>query len=257
MDLFELGEGICRAENGEEMVMTQIVRERGLSLAVVFGLKGRLNKSMAALLELEQILLSSKLKLTVNKCGKGCGAVWSVTSLQFVGARRSLRFAVTISAAVLAGRWKIRSSLYSCLDYILSLEGSCMQTELANLLLTKYRDDPLSMKLINKHFYSEKSWRTQNFDTDSKQSQNFDTDSKPTDMEPKQSVMTSGANMIADPLECVLGGYWGKGEEIRHPDTTGVSPRRRIRANKRARRQHRMQQQEVSSTSQYAQAQVE
>ncbi|KAJ4969548.1 hypothetical protein NE237_016249 [Protea cynaroides] len=246
-----------------------------------------------AVVELEQILLSSKFKLTreerdvLDTCkGKALsdcatvasiagGAVWSATSLQFL--RRSLRFAwrinLTISAAVLSGGWSINRSLDSCLDHILSLDGSRMQKELANLMLTKYRDDPRRMKLINKHFYLEKvfddlsidtpisRWRLRNVFGDrsvqSWRTENVDTDSKSTDVEPEQSVMTSGADMIADPLDCVLGGYWGKGEEIHHPETTAVSPRRRIRANKRAHRRHRLQQQEDSSTSQYAQAQVE
>ncbi|XP_042517226.1 uncharacterized protein LOC122091389 isoform X2 [Macadamia integrifolia] len=241
-----------------------------------------------ALVELEQIFRSSKYQLTreeanvfhtcrarsvrdfiVGAC-VASGAVWTAT--------RSLRYAMRINlsvgAAVFSGGWRFNRSLDSCLGDILSLEGSRMQKELANLILKKYRDDPWRMQLVNKHFYLEKvfddlsidkpisRWRHRNFFGEnvaqSQRTQNVDSDSEPTDMEAKQSVMmTSSVDVIADPLDCVFGGYGGKGEEIHHLDTTGVSPRRRIRANKRAHRRHQMQQQEVSSTSQFAQAQVE
>ncbi|XP_043697807.1 uncharacterized protein LOC122648652 isoform X2 [Telopea speciosissima] len=241
-----------------------------------------------ALVELEQIFRSSKYQLTreeenvfrtcraravrdftVGACVVS-GAIWTATR----SLRYALRINLSVGAAVFSGGWRFNRSLDSCLDDILSLEGSRMQKELANLILTKYRDDPWRMQLINKHFYLEKvfddlsvdkpisRWRHRNFFGDnvaqSRRAQNVDTDSELTDMEPKQSVvMTSGVDVIADPLDCVFGGSWGNGEEIHHPDTTGVSPRRRIRANKRAHRRHQMHQQEGSSISQYAQTQVE
>ncbi|KAF8392371.1 hypothetical protein HHK36_022713 [Tetracentron sinense] len=175
---------------------------------------------------------------------------------------------VWTGAAALSGIWRFDKSLDSCLDHILALEGSRMQKELANLILTKHRDDPWKMHLINKHFYTEKvfddssldqplsRWRHRNVFSDnvsrSQRTHNGETCSEKTDLEPKQFSMNPGVDVIADPLECVFG-YLGTGEEIHHPDTTGVLPRRRIHGHKRAHRRHRTPHQEVPSSSQHVQ----
>ncbi|OVA15500.1 hypothetical protein BVC80_9035g14 [Macleaya cordata] len=208
------------------------------------------------------------------------GVVWTATRRLGYGYRINL----CGGAGIFSGMWLFDRSLNSCLDNILSLEGSRMQSELAKILLTKHRDNPWTMKIIKKHFYPEKvfddssldkpisRWRFRNYYGDSaaesqrsNDSETYDTN---TDLEPKQFTdpspmqsllqMSSSAEVTADPFDCVFG-YPEAREEIRHPDTTEVSPKRRIRSHKRTHRQHRTRHTEVSSdtTSKQSPAQLE
>nr|DAD19576.1 TPA_asm: hypothetical protein HUJ06_021039 [Nelumbo nucifera] len=169
-----------------------------------------------ALLELEQVLRSSKHKLTdeevnvLRVCrGKASrdftitacissGVVWTVTQRL----RYALRINLSAGAAILSGLWRFDRSLDSCLDHILALQGSRMQKELANIILTKYQDNPWRMQLINKHFFPEKvfddsdvdkpisRWRHRNFFGDNvannQRAHYTETHSDRTDFEPKQ-----------------------------------------------------------------------
>jgi hypothetical protein len=145
-----------------------------------------------ALFDLEQLLISKKEKLTpqevniLQSCKSKAVRNFTVSSL-FGGAavyaatrKLSKPFRVNISAGAGAfcGLWIFSRSLYSCADHILTLDGSILQKELANIMVTKYQNDPSLMKLISKHFYSERiyddstsntpklRWRYRNFFSD-------------------------------------------------------------------------------------------
>ncbi|XP_031483121.1 uncharacterized protein LOC116252755 isoform X1 [Nymphaea colorata] len=128
------------------------------------------------LVELEQILRSSKEKLTQDEehVLRSCKAravrdftfsACLVSGITWTATRRlayAHRFNLSGGAAILFGMWRFDRSLNSCLDQILALEGSRMQRELAKLILTKYQDDPWRMQLVKKHFYSERVFNDAN-----------------------------------------------------------------------------------------------
>ncbi|XP_021811837.1 uncharacterized protein LOC110755005 [Prunus avium] len=67
-----------------------------------------------------------------------------------------IRINLSGGAAALFGLWRISRSLDSCVNHILSQDGSRMQAELATIMVRKYQNDPSRMRLISKQFYSEK-----------------------------------------------------------------------------------------------------
>ncbi|CAJ1925860.1 unnamed protein product [Sphenostylis stenocarpa] len=141
-----------------------------------------------ALFDLEQVLISKKEKLTPQELNillsckskavrdftasalAGGTAAWAATW------KLSKPFRVNLSAGAGAfcGLLLFSRTLYSCADQILSMDGSILQKELANIMVTKYQNDPLLKQLISKHFYSERifddscnnpklRWRYRNF----------------------------------------------------------------------------------------------
>lgn len=145
-----------------------------------------------ALFELEQVLRSKQDKMTPQEANvllsckstavrdfsigalMGAGVAWGTTWR--LG--RFSRINLAGGAAVCFGLWRFGRSLDSCVDQVLAIDGSRMQKELANIIVTKYRDDPWRMQLISKHFYSEEvfddstadrpkiRWRYRNFFSD-------------------------------------------------------------------------------------------
>ncbi|CAL5395447.1 unnamed protein product [Camellia sinensis] len=267
-----------------------------------------------ALFELEQILRSKQVKFTSQEANVlmmcksnaikdftigaagGGGVTWLATR------RLNNLFRINLSAvrksylsktgtardhdvqqkrtAVAFGLWRFGRSLDSCIGHILTLEGSRMQKELANIssrtpieisaILKRYQNDPRTMQLVSKHFYSEKvfddsstdqpkiRWRYRNFFGDnvanSQRTHGSDscsdkTDSEKTDMEntdePKRFSRSSSADAITNPLDCVFG-IPASTEEIHHTNTSGTSPKRHGRGHKRSHRRHRMHRHEVS-----------
>ncbi|XP_007034783.2 PREDICTED: uncharacterized protein LOC18603006 isoform X1 [Theobroma cacao] len=241
------------------------------------------------LLELEQNLRSGKEQLTLqeqdffHRCKSkavrqfsagviaGGGLAWTATwKLNML-----VRLNVSVGAATIFGLWRFGSSLESCVDDVLALDGSRMQRELADIIVKKYRDDPLKMRLISKHFYSEEvfddltseprlRWRYRNFYSDNishdqgthDHSQNDshnatpsdfhdNSASKKTDLRSKQIPVNSGIDLMADPLDCVFG-YTETAEEIHHSSTSNVPSRAQSHAHKRAHRRHRLRHQEGS-----------
>ncbi|KAL9684047.1 hypothetical protein QQ045_021478 [Rhodiola kirilowii] len=120
-----------------------------------------------ALFDLEQILRSKRVTpqetsvlltckseaikdFVIGGC-VGAGVTWFATRW----AKPFLRINLLGGGAFIAGMWRFTSSLDSCVDRILSMDGSRMQSELANLIVHKYRDNPQGMQRISKYFYIE------------------------------------------------------------------------------------------------------
>ncbi|XP_059632496.1 uncharacterized protein LOC132275114 [Cornus florida] len=244
-----------------------------------------------ALFELEQILRSKQGNLTSQEsivlmtckanalkdftigAGAGAGIVWLATRRL----SNLLRINLSGGAAAFSGLWRFGKSLDSCVEHILALDGSQMQKELANIILKKYRNDPRTMQLVSKHFYSEKvfddsssdqpklRWRYRNFfgdnvvhsqQTHDDDSYNDKTDSvkndvEKTSLEHKQHLTNQSVDAMANPFDCVLG-LPGRVEEIPHATTSTASPKRHGRSHKKAHRRRRMRHQEVSSDSEHA-----
>ncbi|XP_022138116.1 uncharacterized protein LOC111009363 isoform X2 [Momordica charantia] len=145
-----------------------------------------------ALFELEQVLRSKQNSLTIEEATllqtckskavrdftfgalAGGGVTWAGTWRL----NKFIRLNLSGGAAALFGLWRFSRSLNSCVDHILALDGSRMQKELANIVVTKYHNDPRTMQHISKHFYYEKvfddstldrpriRWRYRNFFSD-------------------------------------------------------------------------------------------
>ncbi|KAM1086960.1 hypothetical protein ACFX2B_012400 [Malus domestica] len=75
-----------------------------------------------------------------------------------------IRLNLSGGAAALFGLWSLSRSLNSCVNHILSQDGSRMQAELATIMVNKYQNDPSMMGLISKQFYSEKVFYDANSD---------------------------------------------------------------------------------------------
>ncbi|KAF9605109.1 hypothetical protein IFM89_013779 [Coptis chinensis] len=238
-----------------------------------------------ALLELEQILKASKDKMTREEADvfntskanaiKDFTLTTCITSGIAWTALRKLGYGMRISlsggTALVSGWWSFTRCLDSSVDNILAMEGSRMQNELANIILTKNQHDPWRMQLLKKHFYPEKvfddsnsdqpisRWRLRNFFSDdgalSQISHDSNTNDNNSDSGLKQCPESMQFTMRpaveasdTDPFDIVFG-YSGPPEEIHHPENpTDVAPKRRNRSHRRTQRRHRIRHSEVDTT---------
>ncbi|XP_023527180.1 uncharacterized protein LOC111790494 isoform X1 [Cucurbita pepo subsp. pepo] len=145
-----------------------------------------------ALFELEQVLRSKQNSLTIEEANVlqtckskavrdftfgflvGGGVTWAGTWRL----NKFVRLNLSGGAGALFGLRRFSRSLSSCVDHILALDGSRMQKELANIVVTKYHNDPRTMQHISKHFFYEEvfddstldrpkiRWRYRNFFSD-------------------------------------------------------------------------------------------
>ncbi|KAL6970434.1 hypothetical protein U1Q18_030134 [Sarracenia purpurea var. burkii] len=237
-----------------------------------------------AVFELEQILRSKQEILTsqeanvLMKCkalaikeltigaAAGGGIAWLATQ------RLSHLVRINLSAGTgaLCAVWRFGNSLDTNIGHILSLDGSKIQKELANIILKRYGDDQTAMQLISKHFYSEKvfddsctdqpkvRWRYRNFFGDnvaySQNTRDGDsygdkTDSAETDAENteelKRVIGNTGWDSFSNPLDYICG-IPGSSEEIHHNTSSGTSSKKPGRSYRRSRRRHRMRHHDVS-----------
>ncbi|KAE9621384.1 hypothetical protein Lal_00032094 [Lupinus albus] len=110
---------------------------------------------------------------TVGAVGGGT-AVWAATRKL----NGPFRMFLSSGAAVSIGSWILVRSMYSFAEKILEMDGSILQKELANIMMTKYQNEPTLRPLMSKHFYSERifddstsknpnlRWRFRNFFSD-------------------------------------------------------------------------------------------
>ncbi|XP_052191376.1 uncharacterized protein LOC127800670 isoform X2 [Diospyros lotus] len=129
------------------------------------------------LFELEQVLRSKQETLTSQEANVLMTCRARVVKDFIIGAAASGGLA-WLGAAALSGTWRSIRSLESCLEHILSLDGSRMQKELANILVKRHGDNPKIAQFLSKRFYSEKvfddysidqprlRWRYRNFFSD-------------------------------------------------------------------------------------------
>lgn len=232
--------------------------------------------------ELEAKLRSSKVKLTreeenvLRKCKEKAirdfmigalvtsGITWTVTPRLGLGYRLN----ATGAAAVVSGNWRFDRALNSCLDTVLSLDGSRLQKELATILLTKYSHNPWRMQLVNKHYYLEKvydesnlevpqsRWRRRNLSGDAWSYHRANV-REGVGMSEKVRGATnpifSGSHMediLVDPLEFIFG--HPKRTEDANLDTQDLPQRRPSRRHKRADRRHNISPASMTTNSKNA-----
>nr|KAJ0189298.1 hypothetical protein LSAT_V11C800450760 [Lactuca sativa] len=88
--------------------------------------------------------------LTVG-AGIGVAITWSATG----NLHRLFRINLVGGVAAITTTWRFRKSVNSCIEQILYMDGSRMQKELANIMLRRYADHPITTKLISKRFYCD------------------------------------------------------------------------------------------------------
>ncbi|KAK4388593.1 hypothetical protein Sango_2465900 [Sesamum angolense] len=191
-----------------------------------------------------------------------------ICSISFVVTTNNNPFsALHLGAAAACGFWRVGRSVESSVEHILSLEGTRIQRELANIMLMKYHNDPWVMQRLSKHFYSEEvyddssidrpklRWRFRNFFGDpvtrsESTSYRDETDSqnndiKKTTTEPKQVNVDTAWDIMENPFDLIFG-QPGDVETVPHADTPSVSSVRQRRRERRARRRHRRHHQDES-----------
>ncbi|PIN19834.1 hypothetical protein CDL12_07483 [Handroanthus impetiginosus] len=197
----------------------------------------------------------------------GFGGTSIVTWLATQRLTKLWRLNITLGAAAVSGLWKFGRSVESSVEHILSLEGSRIQRELANIMLKKYPNDPWVLQRLSKHFYSEEvyndssvdrpilRWRFRNFFGDptihsqstshSEDADSQNNDVKNTTTEPKQVYVNAARDAMEDPFDLIFG-LPASVESVPQPDTPATSPRRQRRKEKRSHRRHRKHLQEES-----------
>ncbi|URD71829.1 hypothetical protein MUK42_25489 [Musa troglodytarum] len=191
-------------------------------------------------------------------------AVWTATRRL----TRALRFNLTLGSGTFLGMWGFDRSLSSCIDRIMQLEGSRIQSELANIILAKHANEASSVKLVSKHFFPEQvfsdlnpdepifRWRLRNLyidNTAASQGTERIEDSGDHDkhnIQPNQSTFQGShvGDMTAYPLDCVFG-YPDGTSEMMQSDNSGEPPGRRLRAHRKANRRHRTPPSESSESN--------
>ncbi|KAL0368107.1 UNVERIFIED_CONTAM: hypothetical protein Scaly_1029600 [Sesamum calycinum] len=164
-----------------------------------------------------------------------------ICSISFVVTTNNNPFsALHLGAAAACGFWRVGRSVESSVEHILSLEGTRIQRELANIMLMKYHNDPWVMQRLSKHFYSEEvyddssidrptlRWRFRNFFGDpvtrsESTSYKDETDSqnndiKKTTTEPKQVNVDTAWDIMENPFDLIFG-QPGDVETVPHADT--------------------------------------
>lgn len=182
------------------------------------------------------------------------------------------RVLLSAGAGATCGVWLLMKSLDSSVDHLLSLQGTRVQGELANIMLNKHRNDPWVQQRIFKYFYPEVvyndssvdkplyRWRYRNFFGDpvtpQSKSDSEETDSKENDVkmttnttEPKKAYVNAVEcdDAVESPFDLVLGvpECAEDGPEANAPRSVSMS-RRETRRVKRLRRRRRLHQQEES-----------
>ncbi|XP_074577336.1 uncharacterized protein LOC141833739 isoform X2 [Curcuma longa] len=187
--------------------------------------------------------------------------------------------AVWAGSAIFCGMWRFNNSLNVCVDQLLALEGSRIQRELANVILSKHADSPEKVRLVRKHYYPEQvfsdlnpdqttfRWRLRNVYMDSTSHRtdsvedNYNHDKQ--DLKPDQFSYQGApvgdmlvdryqgapvGDMIVDPLDCIFG-YPESIKEIKQSDDTVVPSRRRLRAYKRRLHRHQVHHESTDSNT--------
>ncbi|KAL3505933.1 hypothetical protein ACH5RR_031315 [Cinchona calisaya] len=234
------------------------------------------------LFEFENLLRSKKERLSIQEanilmqCKSNAlrsftiGAMGAATAGWFATQKlhNFHRLFLTAGGSFFFGLWTFNRSLDSSLNYILSLEGTRMQKELGGLMLRKYQGNPSIMQCVSKHFYSEEvyddssdrpklRWRFRNFfeekaanfqvadnhDSNIEKSDQKMTVLKKSNSEPKQAQMSTAADAMENPFDCVFG-IPSEVDEIHHTGRSNTArskatSKRHAHGSKRSHRRHR------------------
>ncbi|QCD91840.1 uncharacterized protein LOC114171498 isoform X2 [Vigna unguiculata] len=258
---------------------------------------------IGVLADLEKVLITKKENLTPQEANilhswktrfvsdftasalAGSAAAWTAT----LNVSKAIRTYLSVGAGTIFGNWLGNRILYSRADQILTMDGSILQKELANIMVTKYQNDPSVMQLMSKHFYLERifddssnnpklRWRYRNFfseavhghrthdqdsydksedhshndsnDKSQGRSENVTNSQKP-NLETKHTFINSAPDTSwePDPLDCVFG-YAHPLENTINSDSPNKQPSgTQNRVHRRSRRRRRMRDHETLSNS--------
>ncbi|XP_024960308.1 uncharacterized protein LOC112500924 isoform X1 [Cynara cardunculus var. scolymus] len=182
----------------------------------------------------------------------GGAIAWSATG----NLDKMFRINLAGGAAAITSMWRFRRSIYSCIEQVLCMDGSRMQKELANIMLKRYPNHPMTRNLLSKRFYCENvfddstsdmpksRWRYRNNfvesaahpqRADNHESYGHDANIGP---EHKPVPMNNGFVAMENPFDCIFG-VPPSVEEIRRP-VPATPPRRHSRKHRRSQRRHQI-----------------
>ncbi|KAL3642010.1 hypothetical protein CASFOL_012825 [Castilleja foliolosa] len=227
-----------------------------------------------ALIELEQVLRSRKVPLTLQESNVlmawraqsirdftlGFSGVSFVTWLATQRLRTLFRFNLALGAGAACGFWRFGRSVQSSVQHILSLEGSRIQRELGTIMLKRHHHNPWAMQHLSKHFYSEEvytdssvdkpmfRWRYRNVSGEpinhyestyyGDKTDSNENDTKMTTLEPKQVHVNAAGNPLGDPFDLIFG-LSESAENVAKPVELSTLSRKQKRKEKRSHRKHR------------------
>ncbi|XP_073135915.1 uncharacterized protein [Henckelia pumila] len=198
------------------------------------------------------------------------GCIGGATVSMLVTPRRLnilVRASLSLGASFVCTLWNFGRSLESWTDRFLSMEGSRIQIQLANIMLKRYGNDPWVLRRLSKHFYLEEvyedssvdkpktRWQSRYFFGDSTthfQNTSYDetntdsskNDNKKTTVESEEVYANDTADASQSPFDFVFG-LPGCAENI-PPKTSSTSSGRSSLRERRARRRRRRRHQEDS-----------
>ncbi|KAL8486422.1 hypothetical protein ACS0TY_023203 [Phlomoides rotata] len=196
----------------------------------------------------------------------GSAVAWLATR-RLTKVSSPLRLALTSGAGAVCGVWLCARSLGSSVEGILSLEGSRIQREMANIMLSKHHDNPWVQRLVSKHFYPEEvyvdsstdkpvfRWRYRNFSGEYVNHSQSTTSYREDETNPKENKINNTPTLKSkqqvsatdagteSPFDIVLGVTESAGDGDPQPTTSApLEPsRRQMHKEKRTRRRHRRQ----------------
>ncbi|CAH9071922.1 unnamed protein product [Cuscuta epithymum] len=221
-------------------------------------------------------------RATITGTSLGLIVTWSVTGRLSNFARANLAAVAGLCAGVLTCKSALQSSVEQCL----SLNGTRLQRELAEIIVKKYPYEH-AMKCLSKHFFCENVYddsssdkptqrlRLRNFsgekldsfqrtedDSYKDASTNFGRinmkkanhreDSHASRRNDLEQKVRAGDDAVSDPFDCVFGLASENVNEIPHqssPDSSHTLPRKHGRRHRRSRRKHPVHHKETSDAT--------
>ncbi|KAL7123989.1 hypothetical protein ABFS83_14G018300 [Erythranthe nasuta] len=241
-----------------------------------------------ALFDLEQVLLSKKGQQQLTAEETNMMMTWRATGLKeftkgfctgsvlgWLATRRLrtlYRVNLAVSGAAVYGLYRFGRSAEKTVTNILALEGSRLQSEMANIMLQKHQNEPWVVQSLSKRFYSEEvyddssvdkpslRWRFRNFSGDpithsqnttytDETNSNENNFKNTTTLEPKQVYVNGGGNNTTEsPFDLVFG-FRENVEIAPQPDSpsSALSKKSKLKEKRMRRRRRRHHHEEEDS----------
>ncbi|KAL1536131.1 hypothetical protein AAHA92_28826 [Salvia divinorum] len=228
---------------------------------------------MDALMHLESVLRSKQAQLTPQEVNvlqswrdraerdlSVGGLAGSVTSwLVTKRLDKQLRILLSAGAGSLFGLVLLNRSIRSSVDYMLSLQGTRVQGELAHIILRNNQSNGWAYQCVSKYFYPEVvfvdssvdkafyRWRYRNLSGDAIASQtqsiteanSNEKNAKMITKETEQVYASAGSNTAENPFDVIFGLPENTKEVSNQADAPKILSRRQTRKKKRLHRRHR------------------
>ncbi|KAJ3673587.1 hypothetical protein LUZ60_005579 [Juncus effusus] len=236
-----------------------------MSLAAIMALESVL-RSKGNMSKWEREVVSSSISRATGDFLLGATVSFATVFSTFWAIPRTARVFISGYAGLTGGKWTAGRKLESQIDKLLGLQGTRIQSELATLILTEFKNDKSLVKLVRKQYYAEQvygdinpdislfRWRPRNLYVESQNNENFEkidqNKSSESKIDKPQSNSTvekySDVELFVDPFECLFGCLEGENKEMlinqmNQSDLGQNISKKQIRAQKRAHRRRKSQ----------------